>query len=606
MRMASGPLAVVVAVVALAWASGPCLAGDPAGNSDWPQYCGPTRNNAVANSPKLLDTWPTNGPTLLWKSEAIPSYYLGSCASPVVADGKVFLYVDWRQPKDGGQKYKIITTELLADAGWLPDLPDELARKIEDVRVATNRPVATGYPDWTTDTPPTDAALDTFLSKNAALDKYIKDFTATLDPKDAQKYGAYIKRRFCMEKRSHTWDGLVALSKLRDGAYETEFEWGWRIAAIQGLAGWMGKPVDYFKAWRMATTRRDMAICLDAATGKTLWKKDFPQEPETLKADFAGHPMKGFTTIGVCATPAVSNGKCYAAGVSGLYCLSATDGALLWQAKTPLVHSSPLVVDGVVFQGDSAFHAGSGKLLWRIANWGGGPWSPTRNCSPASWTCGGTNYVIHAAADNRLCCMELQTGSVLWTMETGAWFFGFPVINGDIMMVIDGSKKPRALRAFKLSPAGATLLWSGRSMSDGEGSYTVWKDHVYFLCGVGLNAPTRAECLDLKTGESKWISESYFVPGGSETPVGQPIAADGKILRCDGNFHGSSFNNCTPRRDSCHTMGFEMFSANPDGRYVRLGRFEPGAAMMASPALADGKLYLRLENGIACFDLRAK
>ena len=589
----------------LAAASAAEPASQPAA-ADWPQYSGPSRNDAVADSPKLLDAWPKDGPPLAWRSEWIPSGYLGGAASPVIADGKVFQYVCWKQPVGGGNKYKLITTQLLLDAGWLPDLPNDLAKKIEEARVSTTRPATQGRnPDWTADDAPKDAELDAFLEKNGDFAKYIKEFIATLAPKDAQKYGAYITRRFCMTTKSfdraYEWDSLVKLSKLRDTALDNEFEWAWLIAETVPGYGWMGKPCDLGKAWRKATARFDTVICLDAATGKTLWKKEFPVDADVIKPHI-GDPYTFFDPLGVCATPAVWNGKCYAAGVLGLYCLSAKDGSLLWQAKSKMVHASPAVANGIVFHYNTAYDAETGKVLWTY------PSGSRGNASPALWVTGGKTYVIAAngkhGADN-WCCLDMETGKVLWDMNIASNPFGFPVINGDIMVAID-SLQPRKIQAYKLSLAGAELLWSKPSIKGGEGSYTVWKDHVYFLYGNGLNAPTRAECLDLKTGDSKWISETYVVPGGSETPVGQPIAADGKILRCDGNFHGSSFNNCVPRRDSVHTFGFEMFAANADGKYDRLGRFEPGICPMTSPALADGRLYVRLEKCVACYDLRAK
>jgi len=45
-----------------------------------------------------------------------------------------------------------------------------------------------------------------------------------------------------------------------------------------------------------------------------------------------------------------------------------------------------------------------------------------------------------------------------------------------------------------------------------------------------------------------------------------------------------------------------MLQANPE-KFVSLGAFSPGVAMMSSPAVANGKLYLRLLDGVACYDL---
>ncbi|QDU43556.1 outer membrane biogenesis protein BamB [Symmachiella dynata] len=53
---------------------------------DWPQILGPTRNG-IAQDEKLADSWPANGPQVVWKQK------IGSgLAGPVVADGRVVLF----------------------------------------------------------------------------------------------------------------------------------------------------------------------------------------------------------------------------------------------------------------------------------------------------------------------------------------------------------------------------------------------------------------------------------------------------------------------------------------------------------------------------------
>ena len=70
-------LAVAMAAL-LAVSSGRALADEPAAaagpttSADWPQWRGPTRDGIVHGGPKLADSWPMEGPKLLWKSGAIP------------------------------------------------------------------------------------------------------------------------------------------------------------------------------------------------------------------------------------------------------------------------------------------------------------------------------------------------------------------------------------------------------------------------------------------------------------------------------------------------------------------------------------------------------
>ena len=112
----------------------------------------------------------------------------------------------------------------------------------------------------------------------------------------------------------------------------------------------------------------DLIFCLDANTGKTLWK-----------ASFAGRPNGGCSS-----TPYVGGGKVFVVGSNGMYCLDAVSGKEVW--KTPSIclaskgdglanqanrldeeadgtggdgiNTSPAIVDGVL-----VVMAGSGKHL---------------------------------------------------------------------------------------------------------------------------------------------------------------------------------------------------------------------------------------------------
>ncbi len=69
--------------------------------------------------------------------------------------------------------------------------------------------------------------------------------------------------------------------------------------------------------------------------------------------------------------------------------------------------------------------------------------------------------------------------------------------------------------------------------------------------------------------------------------ISSPVLVDGKILAAGGS--GTLL----------------MIAASPD-KYMLLAKAPLKLAPCASPCIADGKIYLRLEKSIACFDLRAK
>src|SRR5882724_7655707 len=54
--------------------------------SDWPQFLGPTRNGIYTGS-DLADTWPKEGPPVLWQKSIGQGF-----SGPAVANGRVIMF----------------------------------------------------------------------------------------------------------------------------------------------------------------------------------------------------------------------------------------------------------------------------------------------------------------------------------------------------------------------------------------------------------------------------------------------------------------------------------------------------------------------------------
>jgi outer membrane protein assembly factor BamB len=617
-------IGVLLASAFAAWADEP--ATQPA-SADWPQFRGPNRDGVAVESPRLLDAWPAGGPKLLWKSEWTEGRNgrENGCSSPVMADGKVFVYLNLKVPKDGGTKFKPITTELLMAAGWLPDLPEDLAAKIETARAARpqGKNMAAEAPVWWDIEPPSEAELDAFLAKNPDLDKHIKDFVATLPAGEAKKYGAYVKRRFCMFKE-YTWEELVKLSGKRDTeVVSAERWWGWSGVRERTLLGktakgnWQIKdPEDNLthgsfaiNAYMRACKITDTVACLDEATGKTLWKKDFPVDVRIFKGEGKSWSVHGgFDNFGVSSTPTICGGKCYVVGALGLYCLSVKDGAMLWKVPGEPEHASPLVADGLVYHCAAAYDAESGRLLWTNPNYKPDkkPWYSTlqRFVSPQLWTSGGANYIIATDA-RRLCALDMKTGSTLWTIPESKFSLATwtPVVCGDILIGSGGAD--HGVQAVKMTTSGIEPLWRRKDVS----SYGPLIDEGYVYCfstGKDHHSP-EWKCLDFKTGEDVWTGRlrfsdsnppppgAVFLYGGSGDVISTPILADGKIIELWGSAHFSGGGY----------RWIQMLAASTD-RYIPLAQADltTKIAGITSPAFSQGKLFFRLQDGgVGCFDL---
>lgn len=171
-RPAAGTLAFLILL--LPAAVHVCAAETAPAAADWPQWRGPTRDGIAPPGPKLLDTWPKEGPPLVWKSDPIRGFHVdGGMGSVVVAEGKVIIYAHSRI---ADKPVKLITAELLKNWGWVEDMPEDLATKIEKARNASFRNLRSEFR--------IKAGIDTFL--------------ASIDPAQAAKYDEAIRNRLSM------------------------------------------------------------------------------------------------------------------------------------------------------------------------------------------------------------------------------------------------------------------------------------------------------------------------------------------------------------------------------------------------------------------------
>jgi outer membrane protein assembly factor BamB len=328
---------------------------------------------------------------------------------------------------------------------------------------------------------------------------------------------------------------------------------------------------------------------MDSATGKTVWEKDFPVDPAVFDRkdiSLSGSPSGGFDWIGVSSVPVVWQGKIYVQGFMGIYCLSTKDGSLVWKAPTDPQHSSPLVAGGVVYNCGVAYNAEDGNVLWKNPNFKQDRKGSSYDCqwgSPVLWTSGGANYVI-TDDGRKVCALDMKTGNTVWKSDFGACSYG-PVISGDILIACNGQ-----VQAARLTPTGLQPLWNRKEVS----SYgpLVYQGRVYCYGNIQGKHEYRWWCLDLKTGQDIWTKDVTW----SWDVTSMPVLADGKIITPCGTSHfgGPGYGTV------------EMLKAGPEG-YVQLAlinKWKPKIVAMTSPAIADGRLFFRLQDGgVGCWDL---
>jgi outer membrane protein assembly factor BamB len=333
---------------------------------------------------------------------------------------------------------------------------------------------------------------------------------------------------------------------------------------------------------------RQSVLCLDAKTGRTIWKHDYAWPYGT-----------GGMYPGPRSTPTWCDGRIYFVGPRAvLGCLRATDGTPIWTADleerfgcqgTDFGYAaSPLVVDGKVIipvgaKGASlvALDAADGSTVWT-----GGD-QPASYCGAAPITFAGKRLVL-VFLQNALAIHDLASGEVAWLASYSQGYdehAAMPIHHDGKIMIASpfrsGSRLYRIERATDAKKLKAKEVWSSSQMSNDVAS-SVLADGCVFgfdLRDIQTKArrPSRGvfRAIDFATGKSLWNS--------GRTGHAAAIVADGKLFML--NDRGEAI----------------LAAASPDG-YRELGRVNifGDEICWTSPTLSRDRLYLRSPTRAAC------
>jgi outer membrane protein assembly factor BamB len=182
--------------------------------------------------------------------------------------------------------------------------------------------------------------------------------------------------------------------------------------------------------------------------------------------------------------------------------------------------------------------------------------------------------------------VDAATGAVVWEEKVGGAASSTVTISGDTAVFCGG----KDTYAFKLTPQKGELLWKTPMVGwpgshDRACSILIFRDLAYF--NTGWNGFLR--CLDLKTGVVKWEVKN-------EVHYSSPIAADGKIIMPEGHKDRNYYVLLKSTPEKYEELG-------NFGRDPKNGIQHTGGAGCTTPTLANGKLYIRGMDCIACYDL---
>ena len=219
---------------------------------------------------------------------------------------------------------------------------------------------------------------------------------------------------------------------------------------------------------RLGTER---LLCLDAATGRLLWKHE---QDCAYSISYASGPR---------CTPTVADGLVYSLGAEGnLACLDAASGELRWSKDFKKDYSAPTPIWGFcghpLVEGDLliclvggpgsvavAFDRKTGAERWRALTA-----SESGYCPPTMIESGGVRQLVIWDADN-LNSLDPATGRVLWSQPLKP-MYGMSIMAPQVadtslgrVLFASGIGRVGALYALAADAAAPRLLWRGEPKS---------------------------------------------------------------------------------------------------------------------------------------------
>jgi outer membrane protein assembly factor BamB len=328
----------------------------------------------------------------------------------------------------------------------------------------------------------------------------------------------------------------------------------------------------------------EAVVCWDAASGKELWRYRY-------KASFISRDGSGPRS-----TPTVDGDLVYTVGGTGqMHCLkthpATPEGEVVWHKDLLQefgaenlrwgVSFSPLVEGNLIYinpggpRGNSiaALDMRSGELKWKNLD------DPAGYSSPIAAVIAGRRQIIFFTQLG-LVGVSPDDGTLLWRFPWETSYgcnIATPVAFQDYVFLSSGYGRGCAVVHVEPAADGtlqAQRVYENNRMCNHFPSSVLYQGHLY-----GFNE-SRLTCMEFATGKVKW-RESGFGKGSLL------IAGGDLIILGDGGK-------------------LAMAQASPEAYREKASCQVSSAQCWVVPVLADGRLYVRDDRRVTCFDLRGE
>jgi outer membrane protein assembly factor BamB len=332
---------------------------------------------------------------------------------------------------------------------------------------------------------------------------------------------------------------------------------------------------------------KEILLALDANSGKELWAAPL--------GDILGNGWGD----GPRSSPTVDADRVYAlSGKGNLVCVQVADGKVLWTksmqdlgGKTPNwgYAESPLVDGNLVLAtpgGDkgtmAAFDKMTGSVVWQSADITEG--AQYSSIIPA--TINGRKQYVQLVMQT-LFGVDAATGKLIWRSP---WTGGrtavipTPIVKGDEVFISSGYGA--GCKKVKVNGSEATNVFLNKDLENHHGGVILAGDYLYGHSSAKEQGGWT--CMAWADGSVKWKEKGAL--------------SKGAIGHADGMFY------CLEEK----TGNVALIEASPNG-WSEKGRFKlepqttirsPKGAIWTHPIIANGKLYLRDQNFVYCYDVK--
>jgi outer membrane protein assembly factor BamB len=318
------------------------------------------------------------------------------------------------------------------------------------------------------------------------------------------------------------------------------------------------------------------AVCLDAATGKTLWQ-------QAVFSQGSDSPSIHRKNSHASPTPILDGDRIYVHfGHMGTAALD-LDGKVVWRSNqlkyvpqhgnggTPILVGDRLIFscDGATDPFVAALKTSDGSVLWKVAR------TPSIKLTFSFATAEviefqGRKQIISPAA-GLIASYDPADGRELWRVRHEGWsVIPKPVFAHGLVFAGTGYETPTTLAIRPDGTGDVTdshVAWTLRKGAPNTPSFLVLGDELYLLADSGV-----LSCLDARSGKVHYQERACGQSSAS------PVFADGRIYLLD-------------------EQGVGVVLA-PGKEFRKLAENRLGERTLASYAVTDGTLFIRSEENL--------